>query len=112
MPAPDWERSPCGCIKCVTPPRTRISASSRTQQQRKQKCRALSVGPLGGKKAQGRPIPEGRKDNISKKSRLSAPCADEAALQQPFGRQQLMDRLPQEIRIAICRDALLRHMLE
>ena len=29
-----------------------------------------------------------------------------------FGTQQLMDRLPQEVRIAICRDALLMHMLE
>ena len=36
----------------------------------------------------------------------------EAALQNTFGAQQLMDRLPQEVRIAICRDALLMHMLE
>ena len=36
----------------------------------------------------------------------------EFSLQKTFGTQQLMDRLPQEVRIAICRDALLMHMLE
>ena len=62
--------------------------------------------------AQSRPFLRAAKITILLASGLSVPRAGEASLQKTFGTQQLMDRLPQEVRIAICRDALLMLMLE
>ena len=75
----------------------------------RKKYKALSVKQ---EQAQSRPFLRAAKITILLASGLSVPRAGEAALQKAFGTQQLTDRLPQEVRIAICRDALLMLMLE